>query len=51
MTSKPTIIDMLYMPEAADIDIDFEKIEFPIVKPLITDELIEDQNDPAPHKQ
>lgn len=40
--AKPTIIDLLYMPDAAEIDIDFEKVEIKITKEDKHDELVKD---------
>ena len=51
MTSTSNIVDLLYMPEAADIDIDFEKIEFPILQNAEHEDFVRGQiqtQEPAP---
>lgn len=47
MNSKPTIVDMLYMPETADIDFDLERKDINTLKPFTTGELPDNTEQPV----
>lgn len=43
--AKPTIVDLLYMPEAAELEFEFEKIDMKIIDEAKIEELMKKLSD------